>query len=145
MSDDSYVQRANAFFQNDISKWQSHLGIPDMSAPSIVEVILEMSLEEFRDRNNVELAEFAVMLAQHSMFLQKEENKCKAFMKWAEQIKKVITDQEDKTKLARWMENISMRQQTVSFMSRKVDLLSASISNLAKTRSFQRRENESTG
>lgn len=143
MSEQSYLEQANDVFQNEMQKWQEYLGIPDMSAQSIVEDILQMSLPQFRERNNIELAEFAVMLSQHSMFLQKEENKCKAFMKWSEQISRIITDQADKTRLNKWVKNISMRQQTISFMSRKVDLLSESISNLAKARSFQRRQDES--
>lgn len=140
---DSYLEKANAAFQEDIEKWHKYLGIPDMASQSETEEILLMTRKDFRNKNNIELAEFAVMLCQHSMFLQKEENKCKAFMRWAEQISKIITDQNDKTRLSRWMKNISMRQQTVSFMSRKADLLSDSVTNLAKARSFERRNNES--
>lgn len=138
------LEQANQIYQQEVQKWEQYLGIPEMSPPSQVEDILSMSIDNIRKQNNVALAEFAVMLSQYSFFLQREENKCKAFLQWVQSIAPVINDTQQKCRLNKWKQNINMRQTNVSFISRKTDLISEAISNLARSRAFQRRQDESS-
>ena len=100
---------------------------------SKVEEILEIPFAILQTLSYIELAEYAVILSQYALFLQKKSNESQAFLDWA----KASTNRfmsEDKAKLIVWVRNINTRFTMVSYLARRVETMVQSLSGLSRMR-----------
>ena len=119
-------------YQEKLNQWISFLGLPKVEPErSKVEEILELPFAILQTLSYIELAEFAVMLSQYALFLQKKSNESQAFLDWA----KASTNRfmsEDKAKLIVWVRNINTRLTMVAYLARRVETMVNSLSNLSR-------------
>ena len=119
-------------YQEKLDQWVNFLGLPAAEPErSKVEEVLELPFAILQTLSYIELAEFAVMLSQYALFLQKKSNESQAFLDWA----KASTNRfmsEDKAKLIVWVRNINTRLTMVAYLARRVETVVNSLSNLSR-------------
>ncbi|KKM13342.1 hypothetical protein LCGC14_1717200 [marine sediment metagenome] len=119
-------------YKEKLDQWINFLGLPKVEPErSKVEEILELPFAILQTLSYIELAEFAVMLSQYALFLQKKSNEAQAFLDWA----KASTNRfmsEDKAKLIVWVRNINTRLTMVAYLARRVETMVNSLSNLSR-------------
>lgn len=140
------LQQDFKVYQEKLDQWVNFLGLPEAEPQrSKVEEILELPFAILQTLSYIELAEFAVMLSQYALFLQKESNKAQAFLDWA----KASTNRfmsEDKAKLIVWVRNINTRLTMVAYLARRVETMIQSLNNLSRMKyNHERNGYESTG
>lgn len=123
-------------YQEEIQEWQKFLGLPQFEINrDEVETILSMSFSGLTLLGPLELSEFCFVLSQYACFLQKKNNECISFLKWASSTKKILSSKSnDWSRLIAWERKTEHRLSMVSFMSRRIELVTQSLMNLSRNK-----------
>jgi len=121
-------------YEKELNLWIESLGVSVYQPNSVdIENILCFDRDTLRERSSVQLSEDSVMLSQYALFLQQKSNECVSFLRWAKYVSaKMFGD--DKTKLTAWTRQAECRNDRISYIARRIELMSQNINNLVRAR-----------
>jgi len=124
-------------YKNDLDQWTSFLCLTNREPNrSLVENILDLTLDDLKNKNPIEIAEYSFMLSQYSYFLQNKNNECECFLKWSRDNTKIFFN-EDKIKITQWIKNIEMRLDRIKYLSKKIEVMCVSLSKLSRIKKYE--------
>ncbi len=101
---------------------------------SKVENILSLSLEQLKGLDKGECAEYAFMLAQHALYIQKTINTTQTYKQWLQKHQRQFIEDHDKTKVAQLIDHLEIQYSQLEYIVQRVDYLSKCMSNLGFSR-----------
>jgi len=118
-------------YQEELNAWVKSLGVVVYQPNNDqLEQIITMTREELGGKTPVQLSEDAFVLSQYAYFLQNKQNECNAFLRWAKQVQnKLLGD--NKPKLHNWVRKIELRLDRISFLCRRIEIMSQSINTIS--------------
>jgi hypothetical protein len=124
-------------YNDDLQLWEESLCLiirePNRSE---IEKIFELSVQQMREEKTMILAEYAFMLSQYLMFLQKKSNECDGFLKWAKNITGRLFN-EDKAKAGRLVQKVELRLSRIAYLSRRIELFCQAIQGIVRQRNLE--------
>jgi hypothetical protein len=135
MSLDKFTQD----YHTRLEKWTNFLGLPK-TEPQRTEVdfILNLDKNGIGKLTNVQLSEYCVVLNQYAFFLQQKANESQTFLNWAKSVKNMIA-RDDLHRLMTLEREIGMRLSRVSYLSRRIETIAQSFTNLVRARYGERK------
>lgn len=124
-------------YNDDLLLWEESLCLT-IKEPnrSEIEKIFELSVQQIREERTMHLAEYAFMLSQYLVFLQKKSNECDGFLKWARNINSRLFN-EDKAKAGRLVQKVELRQSRIAYLSRRIEFYAQSMQNIVRQRNLE--------
>jgi len=121
-------------YRKELDLWIESLGLSFYQPNSDdMENILCFDRDTLRERSSVQLSEDSVILSQYALFLQQKSNECVSFLRWAKHVSAKMFG-EDKTKLTTWVRQAEYRNDKISYIARRIELMSQNINNLVRAR-----------
>jgi len=82
------------------------------------------------------LCEYAFMLSQYLIFLQKKTNECDSFLKWVRNINAKLFG-EDKSRASRLSQRVELRLSRISYLSRRIEFFCQAIQAISRQRNLE--------
>lgn len=124
-------------YDDDLRLWEESLCLiikePNRSE---IEKIFELSVQDMREEKTMTLAEYAFMLSQYLIFLQKKSNECDGFLKWVKNINSKLFN-DDKAKAGRLVQKVELRLSRISYLSRRIELFCQAIQGIVRQRNLE--------
>ncbi len=130
----SNLKDETAKYKEELNQWCKAIGLSQYQPSNTeVETILSFTRELLREQSSVDLSEDAFILAQYALFLQQKMNEAKTFIRWSgPAMNRLFGD--DRPKLTQWVRQAELRIERVEYLTRRIELLGQSISNLVRAR-----------
>ena len=101
---------------------------------SKVEDILLLSPEQLKGMDKAECAEYAFMLAQHALYIQKQINTTQTYKQWLQKHRRQFIEDHDKNKVVQLIDYLEIQYSQLQHIVQRVEYLSKCVSNLGFSR-----------
>lgn len=124
-------------YNDDLTLWEKSLCLsfkePERGK---IEEALGLTIEQIRQEATMTLCEYAFMLSQYLIFLQKKSNECDGYLKWSRNVNSKLFN-EDKSKAGRLSQKVELRLTRVAYLSRRVEFYAQAIQSIARQRNVE--------
>lgn len=122
-------------------KWEAEIGLrEDRVDLDEVDKILNMSRGVLNDLSAREAGENAFVLAQYAFVLQRRENQCRAFLRWANNHKHRVGMGSRDSFIFEAIEKCELRLDRIQYLSRRIEFMAERLKDLQY---LKRREEDS--
>ena len=91
---------------------------------SKVEDILLLSPEQLKSLDKAECSEYAFMLAQHALYIQKTINTTQTYRQWLQKHQRQFIEDHDKTKVIQLIDHLEIQHSQLQHIVQRVEYLS---------------------
>lgn len=110
------------------------IALKNLSKKSEVDEIISFPLSKIKALENAECAEYAFMIAQHGVFIQRELNTVINYQNWIKRHTREFTDINEKREIAITLEKLNVQYTQLQYIITRLEFLSKAMSNLSFSR-----------
>lgn len=104
---------------------------------SQIEDIFRFSLQQLKTLDKADCAEYAFMVAQHALYIQKEINTTLTYKQWLQKNQRYFVDDADKIRITQLMDHLNIQYSELQHIVQRVEYLSKCLTNLSFSRRTQ--------
>ena len=119
---------------NQIDKINEKIGLKRVSKVSQIDEIINLSLPDLKSLENSQCAEYAFMIAQHGLFVQRELNTVTNYQNWIKKHLRDFVDPNQKREIGLTLEKLNIQFTQLQYVITRLEFLSKAMSNLSFTR-----------
>jgi len=127
-------------YNNDLLLWEKSLCLsfkePDRGK---IEEILDLTIEQIKEKSIMGLVEDAFVIAQYLIFLQKKSNECDGFLKWTKNVNNKLFG-DDKAKAGKLAQKVELRQSRIAYLSRRIEFFCQAIQGIIRQRNIEEKK-----
>ena len=127
-------------YNNDLLLWEKSLCLsfkePDRGK---IEEILDLTIEQIKEKSIMGLVEDAFVIAQYLIFLQKKSNECDGFLKWTKNVNNKLFG-EDKAKAGKLAQKVELRQSRTAYLSKRIEFFCQAIQGIIRQRNIEEKK-----